>query len=114
METACRYGSKAATFSSSEAQDVSLKVSMDGKGPEMGQDAELSITVVNGSSEHRTLVLHSQVSVMYYTGVHKAIIERDRTDVDIQPNEGETWGVSYSRSVRSSQVPEPLSDRDRR
>lgn len=88
METACRYGSKAATFSTSAAEDVSVKVSMDGKGPKMGQDAELSITMVNSSSEQRTVVLHSQVSVMYYTGVHKAIIGRDRTHLDLQPNKG--------------------------
>lgn len=92
METACRYGSKAATFSTSEAEDVSVKVSMDGKGPKMGQDAELSITVVNSSSEQRTVVLHSQASVMYYTGVHKAIIVQDRTHVDLQPNEGKSAG----------------------
>lgn len=88
VETACRYGSKAAAFSSSAAEDVSLKVSMDGNGPKMGQDADLSITMVNSSAEYRAVVLHSQVSVMYYTGVHKAIIGRDRTDVKIQPNEG--------------------------
>ncbi|TWW57606.1 Protein-glutamine gamma-glutamyltransferase K [Takifugu flavidus] len=86
VETACRYGSKAAAYSSSAAEDVSLKVSMDGKGPKMGQDADLSITMVNSSAEHRTIVLHSQVSVVYYTGVHKAIIGQDRTDVNIQPN----------------------------
>lgn len=88
VETACKYGSKAAAYSSSSAEDVSLKVSMDGKGPKMGQDADLSITMLNSSAEQRTIVLHSQVSVMYYTGVHKAIIGRDRTDVNIQPNEG--------------------------
>lgn len=90
VETACRYGSKAAAYSSSTAEDVSLKVSMDGKGPKMGQDADLSITMANSSAEQRTIVLHSQVSVMYYTGVHKAIIGRDRTDVNIQPNEGKS------------------------
>lgn len=98
METACRYGSKAATFSTSEAEDVSVKVSMDGKGPQMGQDADLSITMVNGSSEHRTVALHSQLSVMYYTGVHKAIIGRDSTDVDIQPNEGKRSRLATARA----------------
>lgn len=116
VETACSYGSKAAAFSSSAAEDVSLKVSMDGKGPKMGQDAELSITLLNSSAEHRTIVLHSQVSVMFYTGVHKAIIGRDRTDVSIQPNEGKfrcgvtvmkqkKWsGISCSRRLRGSQA----------
>lgn len=92
METACRYGSKAATFSASKAEDVSMKVSLDGNDPKMGQNADLSITMVNGSSEQRTVVLYSQASVMYYTGVHKAVIGQDRTDVDIQPNEGKrSW-----------------------
>uniref|UniRef100_H3DJU1 Protein-glutamine gamma-glutamyltransferase K n=1 Tax=Tetraodon nigroviridis TaxID=99883 RepID=H3DJU1_TETNG len=97
VETACKYGSKAATFSTSKAEDVSVEVSMDGEGPKMGQGADLSITLVNSSSEHRSVALHSQISVMYYTGVHKAIIGRDRTDVDIQPNEVTAleWTLKY-------------------
>lgn len=89
METACSYGSKAEAFAAPTAEDVTVTVALDGEGPAMGQDAELSIQLRNSSSEKRTLDLHSQASVMYYTGVHKATVRRDRTDVDILPNEGE-------------------------
>lgn len=89
METACSYGSKAEAFSSPTAEDVSVEVTMDGEGPEMGGDAELTITLRNSSSEQRKILLHSQVAVMYYTGVHKATVRKDRTDVDLEPDEGE-------------------------
>lgn len=91
VETACSYGSKAEAFSSSTAEDISVEVTMDGEGPKMGRDAELTIMLENSSSELRKVILHSQVAVMYYTGVHKATVRKDRTDVDILPNEGE-WG----------------------
>lgn len=89
METACSYGSKAEAYSPPTAQDVSVEVTMKGKGPEMGGDAELTIVLRNSSSEQRTVILHSQVAVMYYTGVHKATVRKDNTDVDLLPNEGE-------------------------
>uniref|UniRef100_A0A669CG47 Protein-glutamine gamma-glutamyltransferase K n=1 Tax=Oreochromis niloticus TaxID=8128 RepID=A0A669CG47_ORENI len=71
VETACSYGSKAKAYSSPTAEDVSLEVTLDGEGPKMGKDAELMITLKNSSSQQRSVSLHSQVSVMYYTGVHK-------------------------------------------
>lgn len=89
VETACSYGSKAESFSAPTAEDVTITVALDGQGPTMGQDADLSITLQNSSSERRMLDLHSQASVMYYTGVHKATVRRDRTDVEILPSEGE-------------------------
>lgn len=89
METACRYGSKPAAYTSPTAEDVSLEVLMDGEGPKMGKDAELTIKLRNNSSEKRSIILHSQVAVMYYTGVLKATVKKDRTDVDMLPNEGE-------------------------
>lgn len=89
VETACKYGSKAEAYSSPTAEDVSIEVTMDGEGPTMGGDAELNIILRNSSSEHRKLLLHSQVAVMYYTGVHKATVRKDLTDVDVLPNEGE-------------------------
>lgn len=61
---------------------------MDGEGPKMGGEAELNITLTNSSSELRTVLLHSQASVMYYTGVHKATVRKDSTDVNLLPNEG--------------------------
>lgn len=98
VETACSYGSKAEAFSASTAEDVTVTVALEGEGPAMGQDAELSIMLRNSSSEPRTLDLHSQASVMYYTGVHKATVRRDRTDVDILPNEVKMleWFLQYN------------------
>ncbi|XP_040895875.1 protein-glutamine gamma-glutamyltransferase K-like [Toxotes jaculatrix] len=87
VETACRYGSKAEAYSSSTAEDVSIEVTTDGEGPKMGRDAELTIVLRNRSSEQRTVTLHSQAAVMYYTGVHKATVRKDTTDVEVPPNE---------------------------
>uniref|UniRef100_A0A8D0CXU1 Protein-glutamine gamma-glutamyltransferase K n=1 Tax=Sander lucioperca TaxID=283035 RepID=A0A8D0CXU1_SANLU len=80
VETACSYGSKAQAYSSPTAKDVTIEVTMDGVGPEMGRDAELTIVLRNSSSEQRRLTLHSQVAVMYYTGVNKSTVRKDRTD----------------------------------
>ena len=94
METACSYGSKAEAYSSPTAEDVSVEVIMDGEGPKMGRDAELTIKMKNSSNEQRKVSLHSQLAVMYYTGVHKATVRKDETDVEILPNEGE-WIVQH-------------------
>ncbi|KAG8003440.1 Protein-glutamine gamma-glutamyltransferase K [Nibea albiflora] len=97
VETACSYGSKAEAYSPSTAQDVSVEVTMEGEGPRMGADAELTIVLRNSSSEQRTVILHSQVAVMYYTGVHKATVRKDNTNVDILPNEEKIleWTLEY-------------------
>nr|XP_046247573.1 protein-glutamine gamma-glutamyltransferase K-like isoform X2 [Scatophagus argus] len=97
VETACRYGSKAEAFSSPTAEDVSVQVTMDGEGPKMGQNAELTIEVRNSSSEQRNIILHSQVAIMYYTGVHKATVRKDKMDVDMLPNEVKMleWILEY-------------------
>ncbi|XP_008280199.1 protein-glutamine gamma-glutamyltransferase K-like isoform X2 [Stegastes partitus] len=97
VETACSYGSKAEAYSSPTAQDVALEVLMDGEGPEMGKDVELTIVVRNSSSEKRNVSLHSQVSVMYYTGVHKATVRKDQTDVEVLPKEEKIfeWIMEY-------------------
>ncbi|XP_070764611.1 protein-glutamine gamma-glutamyltransferase K-like [Enoplosus armatus] len=97
VETACSYGSKAEAFSSPTAEDVSVEVTMEGEGPKMGGDAELTIMLRNSSSEQRKVVLHSQVAVMYYTGVHKDTFRKDRTDVDMLPNEEKIleWTLEY-------------------
>lgn len=97
VETACRYGTKAEAYTSPTAEDVSLEVSMDGTGPQMGSDAHLTIRLTNSSSENRNISLHSQVAVMYYTGVHKATVRRDKTDVDLLPNEVKLleWSLEY-------------------
>uniref|UniRef100_A0A669CTK6 Protein-glutamine gamma-glutamyltransferase K n=1 Tax=Oreochromis niloticus TaxID=8128 RepID=A0A669CTK6_ORENI len=97
VETACSYGSKAKAYSSPTAEDVSLEVTLDGEGPKMGKDAELMITLKNSSSQQRSVSLHSQVSVMYYTGVHKATVRTDTTDIEVLPNEEKIleWTLEY-------------------
>uniref|UniRef100_A0A8C8GUM4 Protein-glutamine gamma-glutamyltransferase K n=1 Tax=Oncorhynchus tshawytscha TaxID=74940 RepID=A0A8C8GUM4_ONCTS len=92
VETASRYGSKPDAYSSPIAQDVSIEVTMDGEGPHMGGDAELTIVMRNASSLPRTINLHSQVAVMYYTGVVKATVKKDQIPVELLPNEGEPLG----------------------
>ncbi|XP_062250659.1 protein-glutamine gamma-glutamyltransferase K-like isoform X2 [Platichthys flesus] len=97
VETACHYGSKALAYSSPTAEDVSVEVTMDGEGPKMGGDAELTITLRNSSSEQRRIILHGQVAVMYYTGVHKATIRKDVAEIDVLPNEVNVleWSLEY-------------------
>lgn len=89
METATRYGSKPNIYPSAVAMDVILEITMKGEGPRMGEDAQLSINVKNGSSEQRSTILHSQVAVMYYTGVQKAMMKKDDIVVQLKPKEGE-------------------------
>lgn len=89
METAIRHGSKPNIYPTAVATDVTLEVRMKGEGPRMGEDTELSIIVKNGSSEKHSTILHSQVAVMYYTGVQKAMMKKDDIVVELKPNEGE-------------------------
>uniref|UniRef100_UPI003AAC1342 protein-glutamine gamma-glutamyltransferase K-like n=1 Tax=Centroberyx gerrardi TaxID=166262 RepID=UPI003AAC1342 len=97
VETASRYGSKPETYSSPTAEDVSVDVTLDGKGPRMGGDAELTIVLRNSSTQHRKILLHSQVAVMYYTGVHKATVRKDTTEVELLPSEVKSleWTLEY-------------------
>lgn len=88
METASRYGSKPDAYSTPVAEDVTVEVKMDGEGPRMGADAKLSILVKNLSSQPRQATLHSQVAVMYYTGVLKGTIKKEQMSVELSPNEG--------------------------
>lgn len=89
METASRYGSKPNVYSAPVAEDVSVEVRIKDEGPRMGADAQLSIVVKNLSSEPRRTTLHSQVAVMYYTGVLKGTIKKERISVELLPNEGQ-------------------------
>lgn len=89
METACRYGSKPDVYSSPAAEDVQVEVRMEGEGPRMGGDAHLKIVVKNLSSQPRRANLHSQVAVMYYTGVLKDTVKKDRLPVELMPQEGQ-------------------------
>lgn len=88
METASRYGSKPDAYSTPMAEDVSVEVKMDGEGPRMGADAQLTIVVKNLSSQPRRTTLHSQVAVMYYTGVLKGTIKKEQMPVELSGNEG--------------------------
>ncbi|KAM4604863.1 protein-glutamine gamma-glutamyltransferase K [Polymixia lowei] len=99
VETASRYGSKPDVYSSPVAEDVSVEVKLDGEGPRMGADAQLTITVKNLSSQPRRTTLHSQVAVMYYTGVLKDTIKKDKMPVELMPNEVKTinWVLPYQQ-----------------
>ncbi|XP_071762552.2 protein-glutamine gamma-glutamyltransferase K [Centroberyx gerrardi] len=99
VETASRYGSKPDVYSTPMAEDVSVEVKMAGEGPRMGADAQLSIVVKNLSSHPRRTTLHSQVAVMYYTGVLKGTVKKDQMSVELMPNEVKTidWVLPYQQ-----------------
>ncbi|XP_069567456.1 protein-glutamine gamma-glutamyltransferase K [Brachyistius frenatus] len=99
VETASRYGSKPDMYSKAIAEDVYVEVKMDGEGPRMGADAQLSIVVKNLSSQPRQTMLHSQVAVMYYTGVLKGAIKKETMPVELLPNEEKTikWMLPYQQ-----------------
>lgn len=90
METASRYGTRPDVYSTPMAKDVSVEVKMEGEGPRMGEDAQLTIVVTNLSSQPRRTTLHSQVAVMYYTGVLKGTVQKNKLPVELMPNEGES------------------------
>ncbi|XP_077580349.1 protein-glutamine gamma-glutamyltransferase K [Stigmatopora nigra] len=99
VETASRYGSKPDVYSKPMAEDVSVEVKMEGEGPRMGADAQLSIMVKNLSSQPRRTTLHSQVAVMYYTGVVKGTIKKEQLPVELLPNEEKIieWILPYQQ-----------------
>lgn len=101
METATRYGSRPNIYPSAEATDVTIEITMKGEGPRMGEDAQLTINMKNGSSEKRSTILHSQVAVMYYTGVQKATMKKDDIIVQLEPNESKRlFKTLYSEHSR--------------
>ncbi|KAL0966346.1 hypothetical protein UPYG_G00294140 [Umbra pygmaea] len=97
VETACRYGTRPDTYSTAKVEDVKVEVKVEGEGPRMGADAQLSIVVTNLSSQPRRATLHSQVAVMYYTGVMKGTVKKDTLTVELMPNEVKTmdWVLPY-------------------
>uniref|UniRef100_A0A673I9H1 Protein-glutamine gamma-glutamyltransferase K n=1 Tax=Sinocyclocheilus rhinocerous TaxID=307959 RepID=A0A673I9H1_9TELE len=99
VETACRYGSKPDVYSSPIAEDVRVEVMMEGEGPRMGGDAQLKIVVKNTSSQPRRTTLHSQVAVMYYTGVLKDTVKKDTLNVELNPQEEKIieWVLPYTQ-----------------
>lgn len=88
VETACRYGTKPNVYASTGTDDVCMEVRVEGEGPRMGSDANLKIVLKNQSEKPRKTTLHSQVAVMYYTGVLKDTVKSEKISVDLLPNEG--------------------------
>lgn len=66
-----------------------MEVWVEGEGPRMGTDAHLRIILKNQSEQPRKTTLHSQVAVMYYTGVLKDTVKTEKLPVHLMPNEGE-------------------------
>lgn len=88
METASRYGSNTNIYPAAVADDVKLQVTIEKQGPLVGEDARLSFTMNNGSSEERSIKLYCQVAIMYYTGVLKGTVKKDTIEVKLKPNKG--------------------------
>ncbi|MCI4387779.1 hypothetical protein PGIGA_G00078110 [Pangasianodon gigas] len=99
VETASRFGSKPNTYFCAVANDVTLNVALKGEEPQIGQDAHLSITVKNSSAERRSISLHCQVVVIYYTGVQKGTVKKDDISVNLKPREVQTleWTLPYDQ-----------------
>lgn len=96
VETACQYGTKAGIYCPSGTEDVTVEITMDEEGLQLGGDAKLSVTIKNTSSEQRSVTLFGQVAVVYYTGVHKATVKKDQVPVDLQPGEGERLYIFHN------------------
>lgn len=96
VETASRYGSRPEVYAMASAEDVSIEVTMDGEGPRMGNDAQLTIILHNNSAHPRRTTLHSHVAVMYYTGVLKGTVKKEKLPVELMPNEGKEKHTSIS------------------
>lgn len=97
MGTASRFGSKPTSYPSPTDNDVSIDIVMDGTGPRIGEDAKLFIVLKNTSSKQRTGSLLYEVMVMYYTGVLKDTVKKDRIPIDLKPRETKTipWTLQY-------------------
>ncbi|XP_066578969.1 protein-glutamine gamma-glutamyltransferase K [Amia ocellicauda] len=97
VETACRYGTKPNVYSAPTANDVTIEITLKGEEPRMGENATLTITLSNKSSKPRSTTLHSQMAVMYYTGVTKATVRKDNVPLELMGNEEKTveWVLPY-------------------
>ncbi len=65
---------------------------MDGAGPHIGEDAKLSIGLKNKSLKQCMASL-----VIYYTGVLKTIVKKDRIPVNLKLQESE-WSLTIKQS----------------
>lgn len=70
---------------------------MSGAGPRIGEDVQLSIVLKNSSSAQRSASLLYEALVMYYTGVLKQSLKKDRITLELQPRETKTipWTLQY-------------------
>ncbi|RXN25487.1 glutamine gamma-glutamyltransferase [Labeo rohita] len=101
VETASRFGSKPTVYPLPTEKDVSVEIVMDGAGPRIGEDAKLSIVLTNKSSKQRTASLLYEVMVMYYTGVLKGTVKKERIPVDLKPQETKTipWTLQHKEYI---------------
>ncbi|XP_057175523.1 protein-glutamine gamma-glutamyltransferase K-like [Triplophysa rosa] len=97
LDTACRYGAKRCAHQLPCAEDVAVKVTMQGDGPCVGKDAVLCINLKNKCNSARTLTLHSKAAAMYHTGVHRAFLKKDQTCFELKASECKTleWTLRY-------------------
>uniref|UniRef100_A0A8C1YYE0 Protein-glutamine gamma-glutamyltransferase K n=1 Tax=Cyprinus carpio TaxID=7962 RepID=A0A8C1YYE0_CYPCA len=97
VERASRFGTKPTLYPSPTSNDVSVEILMGGAGPLIGGDAKLSIVLKNKSSSQRTASLLYEVMVMYYTGVLKTTVKKDKIPLTLRPQETKTipWTLQY-------------------
>lgn len=74
VETASRNGSKPNRYPHALANDVTFQVTVKGERPWVGEDARLSFTLNDSSSEKNSIIQYSQVAIMYFSGVLKGIV----------------------------------------
>ncbi|XP_069792515.1 protein-glutamine gamma-glutamyltransferase K-like [Narcine bancroftii] len=97
VETACRYGSRPDTSETPVVPnevEASLRVE---DGAVVGEDFAVSVTLVNHSSEPRSLALFTQAAVMHYTGVCRPPFRKDRQDVPLEPQQEMEVKLTYQR-----------------
>ncbi|XP_065125186.1 transglutaminase 1 like 4 [Paramisgurnus dabryanus] len=97
VETASRFGSKPMVYPLPSASDVTVEINMEGAGPRVGSDAKLTLILKNKSSVQRTTTLLCEVLVIYYTGVMKTSLKKERVSVVLKPQEVKSipWIVQY-------------------
>nr|XP_055043405.1 protein-glutamine gamma-glutamyltransferase K-like [Misgurnus anguillicaudatus] len=97
VETAVRHGSKRCVYPPPCVEDVICEIIMQKEVVYVGKDAVLSIALKNKCSSARTITLKSQVSAVYYTGVHKALVKKDQTCFELKASESKVmeWTVRY-------------------
>ncbi|XP_059384633.1 protein-glutamine gamma-glutamyltransferase K-like [Carassius carassius] len=90
LETAIRHVSKQCTYPLPCAEDVTVKVTMQGDGPCVGKNAMLSIVLKNKCNSPLTVTLYCQVAATYYTGVHNALVRKSQMNIEMKACEGKS------------------------